>query len=140
MHEAFSFNFFISEGFTRVIKSIVYLFFFFWQFSLFSDYMKLLKICAYPSVINLLTVRYLCRVHFSSIGGWWQYECRISEEIENGFKIGEKELEVIICGEIYIIDLNTRYQYQKNNPIKRRKIKRSSVSETRKKGIAGLVS
>lgn len=72
------------------------------------------------------------------IGGWWQYESRISEEIENAFKTGEKMIEIAICGDLYVIDLENDHQYQKNNPIRRRRIKRSSVKDTQKKGVAGI--
>ncbi|KAK7592856.1 hypothetical protein V9T40_007608 [Parthenolecanium corni] len=71
-------------------------------------------------------------------GGWWQYECRISEEIENAYKTNERIVEIIICGELYVVDLNTMHQFQKNNSIRRRRIKRSRVDGMKAKGVAGL--
>lgn len=75
--------------------------------------------------------------HFCGTG-WWQYESRISAELEQAFKSGEKTIEVIICGELYVIDLETKCQYQKRIPSKRRKIDRLFIKDTKTKGIAGL--
>lgn len=44
----------------------------------------------------------------------------------------------MICGKLYVLDFNTKHQYQKDNPMKRRRIKRTRITETVKKGIAGL--
>ena len=82
-----------------------------------------------------LFMSYICLTY---LGGWWQYESRISEEVESAFKAGEKRIEITICGELYVIDLDNNHQYQKNNPIRRRRIKRSSVKDTQKKGVAGI--
>lgn len=73
-------------------------------------------------------------------GGWWQYECRISEEIENAYKTQERTVEIIICGELYVVDLNTMHQFQKNNPVRRRRIKRSRINDVKPKGVAGIKS
>ena len=78
-------------------------------------------------------------VVFYNVGGWWQYECRISAEIEQAYLKEVKQIDVIICGELYVIDLERKIQYQKHNPTRRRNIQRNSVKNMKAKGVAGLI-
>ena len=60
------------------------------------------------------------------------------QEIETAFLAGTPRIDTLICGKIYTIDLCNRVQFTKDDPTRRRAIKRdaalaSSVS------VAGLV-
>lgn len=69
--------------------------------------------------------------------GWWKYDERTSEEIENAYINKLDSLDVLIAGAVYIIDLKNKIQYQKNRNWRRREIKRDIVTASRK-GIAGM--
>ena len=57
--------------------------------------------------------------------------------MEAGYKRGDARCELLIAGFLYIIDFEHMFQYRRNDPSRRRKIKRDLAS-TPKKGIAGL--
>jgi len=69
--------------------------------------------------------------------GWWRFEERNSEELEETFKAGQLAAEMMICGQLYVIDFVRQEQYQKNFPTRKRKIKRD-VATSESKGVAGL--
>ena len=69
--------------------------------------------------------------------GWWQYEDRASEQIEDAFSEGKQTIEIPIAGFGYIIDIENMVQYRKNYPTRRRRIKRDKL-QADKKGVAGL--
>lgn len=71
--------------------------------------------------------------------GWWQYEERASDQIEEAFSDGQQTIEVLIAGFGYIIDIENMVQYRKNYPTRRRRIKRDKC-QADKKGVAGLKS
>lgn len=71
--------------------------------------------------------------------GWWRFEERNSEEIEETFMRGARQMEMMICGSLYVIDFARMEQFQKQCPNRKRKIKRDlQISDS--KGIAGLSS
>jgi len=70
--------------------------------------------------------------------GWWRFEERNSEELEDLWKSGGQELETIICGQLYVINIGRMEQWQKNFPTRKRKIKRDLKSSC-SKGVAGLM-
>lgn len=70
--------------------------------------------------------------------GWWQYDERANAEIEEHFKNEEKEFEVLIAGFLYVVDLERHIQYRRNDPTRRRRIKRDLKTIPDKKGVAGL--
>lgn len=76
--------------------------------------------------------------YYQGMNGWWQYDERASTEIEENYKKGVKTLEMLIAGFLYIIDFENMLQYRRNDPTRRRKIKRDLVSIPDKKGVAGL--
>ncbi|KAE8750356.1 hypothetical protein FOCC_FOCC002916 [Frankliniella occidentalis] len=45
-------------------------------------------------------------------GGWWQYEERISSELENLFKQGLTCCEILICGSLYVVDFVHGHQFR----------------------------
>uniref|UniRef100_A0A8D9AED7 E3 ubiquitin-protein ligase n=1 Tax=Cacopsylla melanoneura TaxID=428564 RepID=A0A8D9AED7_9HEMI len=71
--------------------------------------------------------------------GWWQYDDRTSQDLELNYQSGERLFELLIAGNIYLIDFNDMVQYRKVDPVKKRRIKRDmSLNSSRIKGIAGL--
>lgn len=72
------------------------------------------------------------------VTGWWQYEERMSEDLEQMYNMGEQIFETLICGTLYVIDFQLLIQYSKNHPGRKRRIKRELVSNITSKGIAGI--
>jgi hypothetical protein len=48
------------------------------------------------------------------------------------------QIEILICGEIYVIDVTNFYQYCKKTPSRKRCIKRDKIENLIVKGEAGL--
>ncbi len=71
-------------------------------------------------------------------GGWWKFEVRLNQEIEEAFSAQEAKLETLICGNLYVVDFQEMTQYRKDIPMRKRKIKRDVVF-AQCKGVAGLV-
>lgn len=69
--------------------------------------------------------------------GWWVYDERTSQEVEMHYKSGDKRCELLIAGFLYIIDFEHMLQYRRNDPSRRRRVKRD-VATGPKKGVAGL--
>ena len=78
-------------------------------------------------------------------GGWWRFEGRNNEDIEDAFERDpDVDYETLICGHIYVIDFVNMVQYRKGvNGVAvdgpRRRIKRDKVDPRECKGVAGLV-
>jgi len=69
--------------------------------------------------------------------GWWRFEKRNNDELEENLRNGKQEFETMICGNLYILDLVQFQQYQKDRPQRKRKIKRD-LKSAQCKGVAGL--
>ena len=69
--------------------------------------------------------------------GWWQYEDRASDQLEEAFTTEKQTTEILIAGFVYIVDIENMVQYRKNYPTRRRRIKRDKA-QADKKGVAGL--
>lgn len=69
--------------------------------------------------------------------GWWQYDERTSAELETSYKRGDRCCELLIAGFLYVIDFDDMVQFRRNDPSRRRRIKRD-LATISKKGIAGL--
>jgi len=69
--------------------------------------------------------------------GWWKFEERNNEELEENYSLGQKIFETMICGNLYIIDFQAMEQCQKGFPNRKRKIKRD-LKTSSCKGVAGL--
>ncbi|XP_066998166.1 E3 ubiquitin-protein ligase rnf146 [Anabrus simplex] len=69
--------------------------------------------------------------------GWWQYDERTSRELENAYKRGERICELLIAGFLYVADFDAMLQLRRNDPSRRRRIKRD-LATIPKKGVAGL--
>ncbi len=69
--------------------------------------------------------------------GWWQYDERTSQELEDRHKREIKVFDLLIAGFLYVIDLENMLQIRRNDPTRRRRIKRDRI-DIPKKGVAGL--
>lgn len=69
--------------------------------------------------------------------GWWQYDERTSRELEAAYKKGERICELLVAGLLYIADFDAMLQIRRNDPSRRRRIKRD-LATIPKKGVAGL--
>jgi len=69
--------------------------------------------------------------------GWWRFESRNNEELEESFQEGRGKVETLICGQLYVIDLVAMEQFQKSMPQRKRRIKRD-LKTAQCKGVAGL--
>ncbi|KAG7199167.1 hypothetical protein KM043_018051 [Ampulex compressa] len=69
--------------------------------------------------------------------GWWQYDQRTSHELETAYKQGKRNCELLIAGFLYIADFVSMLQLRRNDPSRRRRIKRD-LYNVPKKGVAGL--
>ena len=74
---------------------------------------------------------------YEGTNGWWQYEERNALELEEKYQAGIKNFDMVIVGLVFTVDLTHMIQYRRNDPNKRRRIKRD-VSTVTKKGVAGL--
>lgn len=73
----------------------------------------------------------LSTLHFI-ISGWWQYDERTSKELEECYKAGERTCELLIAGFLYVTDLEAMLQIRRNDPSRRRRIKRDLASISKK--------
>lgn len=72
-------------------------------------------------------------------GGWWSYDSRSTEEIEECYKAkNSSTFDILICGDLYSIDFQKMIQYMKNNHTKKRNIKRERIG-FHNKGVAGIL-
>lgn len=69
--------------------------------------------------------------------GWWQYDDRTSQDIEEAFKKGDKSCSILVAGYVYIVDLEQLVQQRQNEPSRCRRVKRD-LATIPKKGVAGL--
>lgn len=70
--------------------------------------------------------------------GWWLYDQRTSEDIEIAYKNGQKQLELLIAGHLYMIDFDSMVQFRRNDIYKRRRIKRDTKDNNFIKGVSGI--
>lgn len=79
----------------------------------------------------------ICVILNYIVAGWWQYDQRTSHELETAYKQGKRNCELLIAGFLYIADFGSMLQLRRNDPSRRRKIKRD-LYNVPKKGVAGL--
>jgi len=79
------------------------------------------------------------RWFYQGRNGWWEYDERTAQELELHHKKGDKNCELLIAGFLYSIDFENMLQCRRNEPNRRRQIKRDLAGNvTDKKGIAGI--
>ena len=71
--------------------------------------------------------------------GWWKFDERNGEDIEQSFNTGVEKFQLLLCGKLYVIDFKNMIQYRVDGSGRVRCIKRDSASSS-SKGIAGLTN
>jgi len=69
--------------------------------------------------------------------GWWRFERRNNEDLEQSYLQGDQSAQLLICGKMYTLDFVRMEQYQTNYPQRKRRIKRD-LRSSQCKGVAGL--
>lgn len=69
--------------------------------------------------------------------GWWQYEGRLCADLEAAYQRGERTHDALIAGSIYTLDFNNWVQQRRDDPSRRRRIKRD-LATSNHKGVAGI--
>lgn len=75
--------------------------------------------------------------YYEGRNGWWQYDDKTSKEIETSFKSGKRSCTLLIAGFLYFIDFENMFQMRRNEPGRRRRIKRDKC-DVESKGVAGI--
>ncbi|KAI1285599.1 E3 ubiquitin-protein ligase [Halotydeus destructor] len=70
--------------------------------------------------------------------GWWLYDKRDIDQIEDAFQKKVSKCELLIAGFVYVIDFEKMMQYRRNEPQRQRRVKRDHLDTESTKGIAGL--
>ena len=69
--------------------------------------------------------------------GWWQYDERTSQELEDSFNKKEKICTILVAGYLYNVDFDKMHQSRTDEPSRMRRVKRDLASIP-KKGVAGI--
>lgn len=85
-----------------------------------------------PQKVNKTCRCDLCTIVFYFTTGWWQYDERTSKELEACYKSGERTCELLIAGFLYVADLDAMLQLRRNDPSRRRRIKRDFATIPKK--------
>lgn len=76
---------------------------------------------------------------YKGIYGWWKYDLRTAEDIEEAYQKKSPIVDILVAGNIYTIDFENMIQIQKSDARRCRKIRRQKPSDNvSHKGIAGL--
>lgn len=75
--------------------------------------------------------------YYEGRNGWWQYDERTSQELEESFEKKERFCKILVAGFLYIVDFEHKCQIRQNDPSRIRRVKRD-LATIPKKGVAGL--
>lgn len=76
------------------------------------------------SLSFLLEFKYnFCPLWFCKIG-WWQYDERTCQEIEEAYKNAQKQCTILVAGYLYIVDFDQMLQKRQTDPARKRQVKR----------------
>ena len=79
--------------------------------------------------------------YYQGRNGWWEYDARTAQELEHHHKKGDQHCELLIAGFLYSIDFENMLQCRRNEPHRKRQIKRDlPTNVTDRKGVAGIRS
>ncbi|XP_014673074.1 PREDICTED: E3 ubiquitin-protein ligase rnf146-like [Priapulus caudatus] len=76
--------------------------------------------------------------YYEGRGGWWQYDERTCAEIESAYLATRRRIELLIAGFLYVVDFDSMVQTRRNDPHRRRRVKRDRVGIPDRKGVAGI--
>lgn len=57
------------------------------------------------------------------ISGWWQYDERTCQEIEDAYKKTQKQCTILVAGNLYIVDFEQMLQKRQTDPSRKRQVK-----------------
>ncbi|KFB46571.1 AGAP009902-PA-like protein [Anopheles sinensis] len=75
--------------------------------------------------------------YYEGCNGWWQYDERTSQELEEAYLEGKKSCKILVAGFVYIVMFEHKCQVRQNDATRIRRVKRDLVT-IQKKGVAGL--
>ncbi|XP_058121775.1 E3 ubiquitin-protein ligase rnf146 [Anopheles ziemanni] len=75
--------------------------------------------------------------YYEGCNGWWQYDERTSQELEEAYLEGKKSCKILVAGFVYIVMFELKCQIRQNDCTRIRRVKRDLVT-IQKKGVAGL--
>ncbi|XP_023946157.2 E3 ubiquitin-protein ligase RNF146 [Bicyclus anynana] len=75
--------------------------------------------------------------YYEGRNGWWKYDERSNVDLESAFNSNEAQCLLLLAGTLYVVDLQNNIQIRRNDPTKRRRIKRD-LTTLPSKGIAGI--
>lgn len=75
--------------------------------------------------------------YYEGRNGWWQYDERTSQELEESYQKKERFCKILVAGFLYIVDFEHKCQIRQNDQSKTRRVKRD-LATIPKKGVAGL--
>lgn len=55
--------------------------------------------------------------------GWWQYDERTCQEIEDAYKRHTKQCTILVAGNLYIVDFDQMLQKRQTDPSRKRQVK-----------------
>ncbi|XP_031635261.1 E3 ubiquitin-protein ligase rnf146 isoform X2 [Contarinia nasturtii] len=88
-----------------------------------------------PSTSNLDQNEY--QWFYKGHNGWWQYDERTCQEIEDAYKKAQKQCTILVAGNLYLVDFDQMLQKRQTDPSRKRQVKRD-LATIPKKGVAGL--
>lgn len=57
------------------------------------------------------------------IEGWWQYDERTCQEIEDAYKKAQKQCTILVAGNLYVVDFEQMLQKRQTDPSRKRQVK-----------------
>lgn len=99
-----------------------------------------------PSASQTLTKTFPSAWFYEGRNGWWRYDDRTLLALEDAFAKDPDSpcFEIMISGYVYVVDFRRMVQFRKDEPSRRRRVKRETIDEhidplqSVVKGIAGL--
>lgn len=74
---------------------------------------------------------------YSGRNGWWQFDERTSQDIEDAYVNGDKHCTIFVAGHVYVVDFQQMVQQRQTDPSRKRQVKRD-LTTIAKMGVAGL--
>ncbi|KAL0871936.1 hypothetical protein ABMA27_004383 [Loxostege sticticalis] len=75
--------------------------------------------------------------YYEGRNGWWKYDERSNAELESAFNAGDADCALLLAGAVYTIDFQNMIQFRRNDPTRRRRVRRDTPTLPAK-GVAGI--